>query len=380
MKTLKYILRLIAGFAGGLAIGAAGIAIIIVCFTDMSLPEFYENLKTTDLKGVLLSSALGIVFLFLSVFILIPIHELGHLIAGLLSGYKFVSFRIGNLTFVKIDGKLKIKHFSVAGTGGQCLLDPPDRPLEQIPTDWYNIGGVVANIIAALLVLPVLLLSSNPFVIEAAVIFLIVDAYLIIINGIPMKISGAANDGYNLLSLKRDLAAKNALVLALKGNVLIQNGVRPKDMPDNLFITPDATDYRNPLELSIPLMSASRLVDEFRFGEALREYESIYLHKKEIIPLYVKEIESELVFLRLVNGDIPGASELFDGSLKKYIETYSKVMSSKQRILFSVALFLDKDPDKANKILEDLESRKDQYLLQGEVRSDLAVMRQVNIR
>ena len=46
----------------------------------------------------------------------IIIHEAGHLVFGLLSGYQFSSFRIGNLMFVKIEDKIKIRKFSIAGT------------------------------------------------------------------------------------------------------------------------------------------------------------------------------------------------------------------------------------------------------------------------
>ena len=44
------------------------------------------------------------------------IHELGHLIFGLLSGYKFSSFRIFNFMLIKEDGKFKIKNLSFPET------------------------------------------------------------------------------------------------------------------------------------------------------------------------------------------------------------------------------------------------------------------------
>lgn len=100
----------------------------------------------------MVAAGFGILIFVLSIAILIPLHEAGHLVCGLLSGYKFVSFRIFNLTFIKSDGKIKIKRYSIAGTGGQCLLTPPDLPIERIPTGWYNFGGVLFNIIAVIAV------------------------------------------------------------------------------------------------------------------------------------------------------------------------------------------------------------------------------------
>lgn len=64
--------------------------------------------------------------IYLAYFLCIIIHEGGHLVMGLATGYKFLSFRIGSLVLVKTDKGLKFKKYSIAGTGGQCLLDPPD--------------------------------------------------------------------------------------------------------------------------------------------------------------------------------------------------------------------------------------------------------------
>lgn len=57
----------------------------------------------------------------------------------------FVSFRIFNFTLIRLDGKFCIKKFKIAGTGGQCLLTPPERALEEIPTALYNAVGVVCR-------------------------------------------------------------------------------------------------------------------------------------------------------------------------------------------------------------------------------------------
>ena len=81
------------------------------------------------------------------VYVLIITHEAGHLVCGLLSGYKFVSFRIGSLIFVKQEDKILRKKFSIPGTGGQCLLDPPDKDEDGgYPAVLYNLGGGLSNL------------------------------------------------------------------------------------------------------------------------------------------------------------------------------------------------------------------------------------------
>ena len=77
---------------------------------------------------------LALLFVLMYGFILlhIALHEAGHLVFGLLSGYSFCSYRIFSLMWIKEGEKLRLRRFSLAGTGGQCLLeedglDPQNR-------------------------------------------------------------------------------------------------------------------------------------------------------------------------------------------------------------------------------------------------------------
>lgn len=367
---LKLIGGLLIGILAGLAIGAA----LIVLFTDNTFSEFIQKMVSADGVETIMAAFVGMVSFIAAIAVLIPIHEAGHLICGLLTGYKFVSFRIFNLTFIKIDGRIKVKRYAVAGTGGQCLLTPPNLPLEKIPTGWYNAGGVLANLVILLLVLPLFLLNLHPFMAEALAIFCLTDVFLILVNCIPLKLGGISNDGYNLLYLNRNLLSKRAIILQLRSNALIQNGMRPKDMPAEWFEWRTDIDFKNPMEVSIPLMHASRLIDRMMWEEAYKEFSELYSHKADIMQLYVNEIACELAFCALVTGRKDQAEELLDAKLWKYIETYKKVMSSKLRILCSTALYLENDKNKAEDIYKSLFSNQEKYLLQGEVKSDLAIM------
>ena len=85
---------------------------------NVLFPEENTGAELIALGGLVL---LGLVF----IFILVIIHEGGHLLFGLMTGWKYVSFRIGCFTLVKQDNKLKFKKTTVAGTAGQCLMSPP---------------------------------------------------------------------------------------------------------------------------------------------------------------------------------------------------------------------------------------------------------------
>lgn len=371
-KVLKFIFGLFIGIGIGLVIAAVSIAL----FTDLTFSEFFQKLSSINISEGILAAFVGIVAFIISLFFLVILHEAGHLIAGLLSGYKFVSFRIFNITFIKDNGKIKVKKFSIAGTGGQCLLLPPDLPIEQIPVFWYNAGGLIANIIVFIIVLPVFIFCHlNPYLHEAVFIFLFTDFMMILINGIPMKPGGIGNDAYNILYLNKSLSSKYGLMLQLRSNALLQQGVRPKELPADWFNDSKEINYKNALEVSALLMYASILVDKEEWESAYQSFLSLYSHKEEIMPLYNNEIACELVFLAFMTNRMEMAEKLLDKSLLQYITSYSKVMSSKMRVLCAKAYYLDNDKSKALAIYNDLFARKDEYLLKGEVLSDLALIR-----
>lgn len=374
---MKKILKIVFSLILGMGIGLVITTLFAVLLTDISLSEFIEKCKSIEISEMGLSLLVGMLATAVSIAILVVSHEAGHLIFGLMSGYKFVSFRIFNLTIIRKDGKFGIKRFSIAGTGGQCLLLPPNKPIEKISTGWYNIGGVLVNIIEVIVAVILMPLFSNAFLSECLFIFILIGFVLIIFNGIPMKLGGASNDAYNMLALRKNMIAKRGLVDALRINCESQNGRRLKDMPESWFEVPENIDLKNQLEVSIPLSAASRLVDTMDFHAAQKLFEDMYVLKDRIIPIYIKEIVCELIFLRMTNGETAKAEELLTPDMKRYIETYRNVMSSKQRILCAIALYLDKDRNKALTIYDSLKSREKEYLLQGEAKSDLAIMQKI---
>ena len=148
---MKQILKLIGSLLLGGCIGFIGVTIILVLFTDISFNQFMEKLQKVEALEMIGVMILSFVTFILTCLLQILLHEGGHLIGGLLSGYHFVSFRILNWTIIKEEGKVRIKHFSIAGTGGQCLLTPPEKPMKEIPVILYNLGGVIMNLLTATL-------------------------------------------------------------------------------------------------------------------------------------------------------------------------------------------------------------------------------------
>ena len=354
MDILKVIFKVVGGLTIGMVAGLLIAGVGIITFTDTSFSELVDKIINIKISDFFVGTLTGIASLIVSVCVLTVLHEAGHLAAGLMSGYGFVSFRIFNLTVIKDDGKIRIKKFNVAGTGGQCLMSPPDLPIEKIPTTAYNAGGVAANLIALAVGIVLLIVVYNAIANVFLTIFCIVDSML-----------------------RRNPKAKRSIMIQLKANAMIQNGVRPKDMPAEWFESDCDIDYSNSLEVAMPLLEATRCIDTGEIEKAYGMFDRLYDHRGEMIDIYAKETTCELAYLSMVTGRKDRAAELLDDNLTAYIKLYRKVMSSKDRILCAKKIYLDNDRETAAKIYRTLEKNRHKYLLQGEVDSDLALMKEI---
>lgn len=376
---MKRALKLIGSFIAGACIGIIGVCVGIYLVSGMSFETFGEKIAAVHGLRAVGIAGMIIVSMILSFFLQVIIHEGGHLVCGLATGYRFVSFRIFHLTIIRQNGKFCFKRFSIAGTEGQCLLTPPDRPLQDIPCVLYNLGGVFANLLtAAIAIFPVLAVDGMPYPLKIFLsVFAFVGIFLGLMNGIPMKIGGIGNDADNIRLLLKDKNSKQALVTQLRINALVQKGVRPKDMPEEWFRQEGELDYKNALQTTIRLMYIGRLQDMGEWEAAYDELEKMMSHKDEVIGLFAKEIECELLCTALLTGRTERADEIYTDKLAAYIRQYKDVMSSKQRILCVSALYREKDAAKAKEIYTAVCLRKDKYLMQGEVRSDIALMKSI---
>ena len=233
---MKQVLKYIGVFAlsalGGFALAVAGVLI----FTDLTFEEYMGKFISTDIMEFVGVALFSIASFFVSLLIQVILHEGGHLVCGLATGYKFVSFRIFSLTLIRLNGKFCIKKFKIAGTGGQCLLTPPERALEEIPTVLYNAGGFLVNIIVSAVAFCLISSCDAPLLKVFLLLFGLTGLLLALINGIPLKVNGIGNDGHNMLTLGKNPKAKGAMVMQLRANALIVEGLTPVEMQREWFV------------------------------------------------------------------------------------------------------------------------------------------------
>lgn len=261
--------------------------------------------------GGLPGLAAGMLFLIIAYFIQTAVHEAGHLVFGLMTGYGFVSYRVGSLMLVRTAEGLKLRRMSLAGTAGQCLLRPPELKEGKIPCFFYNMGGVIMNLIlAALCLIPGLMCAGlwrEFFVIVSLMGFL-----MAVLNGVPMRTGSVDNDGKNALSLGKNPAAMRAFWVQMEMNARQCMGERLKDMPEEFFARPEEKDIDNALVSSLLVFRANRLLDAGDYPRAMEEMEAL-LEIDSLPGLYKSILLCDCATCALLEGDLEKAEAFLEG-------------------------------------------------------------------
>lgn len=356
-KLLNNIISIIVGAVIGAALG---ISLIIL---------------SKRLEGGIFT-VIACVILFIVAFELqLILHELGHLICGLLSGYQFLSFRVGTLTFVKENEKIVRKKFNVVGTAGQCLMMPPEGNGYDCPYVLYNLGGVLMNALVSSLCIAAYILFPMPKMVQVFLLFTALSGLFdLIMNGIPMKMNGICNDGYNICLIGKDKIARHSFYITLKVNGLSYQGVRIKDMPFEWFQLPDEADLSNNMSCSMKCLEASYYHDRKEFDKAKECYENLLNSTSSLSKLLENEINCELLFYEMIGESRKEViDELYTKELKKYIRATNCYITRK-RLMYAYSLIIEKDISKADKILSEVDAVKKTYPSKAEVESELEII------
>ncbi len=289
--------------------------------------------------------------LFVAGYIHIIIHEVGHLLFGLLTGYRFSSFRIGSLMFVKENGKLRFKRMKVLGTGGQCLMLPPEREISEMPYALYNLGGSIMNVIASVIFAAAYIFTrDNPYLAILFMLMTLLGLASALMNGIPLRLGTVDNDGYNARSLGKSPEALLSLVNQLKVSDALIRGMRLKDMPDDWFFMPDDGGLKNSMTVVMAVFSENRLMDMHRFDEAVELMDKLKNSDNAMIGLHSSLIDCDRIFCELIGK---GNADIIESLLSKDQLKFMKQMQNNTGVIrteYALALLYQKDSEKAEKL------------------------------
>ncbi len=345
MKALKAILKGLGVFLLG-AVAFFAMAIGGYFFADV-MHTAYEALGFVSFVFIII----GIVLAF---YFSIIVHEGGHLVFGLLSGYRFSSFRIGSLMWIKQEGGIKCRRLTIKGTGGQCLMTPPEEKNGKTPVVLYNLGGVLMNVIwSAILALLYFLMPYVVILSEVLIIGAVLSLIIALTNGIPLAPGGMPNDGMNAYYLAGNKSAAIAFRNQLLMNAEQAKGASLSDMPDEWFSLPEDADMQNVHCASIAVFAASRTMESMDFTAAESEIKTLLASDTKMASIHRNLLACDLVYCRLVlDGTRAEISSLLTIEQQKFMQSM-KNFPSVLRTEYVVALIRDKNTEKAEKIKQN---------------------------
>ena len=265
-----------------------------------------DALARVDTPNIILLLIAGVIAFILHIIV----HEAGHLVFGLLSGYKFISFRVFDFKIIKdVNGKLKIRFERLAGTGGQCLMRVPEYVNGKFKYKLYLLGGVIFNIVFSIVFW--LILPSY-----YTLLFALIGFALAFLNFIPMGF----NDGMTFYHVSKDETTRFVLYLQLEY-------VYYQSIGKNLLIEkPEIVEKMNSLKItntnyltdSLEFIKLDGLEYFFEFDALYNESRKLYIERDDLLPVYKVELMALLVkLISLVNPKDELLEELMkDKSLK----------------------------------------------------------------
>ena len=354
----------IVGLAAAMLLGGAG-GYAIAAWADVN-----SGGKGSFLD-VLLIIIITVLYIYIAFFLQAAFHEAGHMICGLLTGYRFVSYRVGSFMWIRLDGKIRLKRFSLAGTGGQCLMGPPDMKDGKLPYVFYNLGGALMNlIVSAMSVLLAYALGENWYLALFFGVMAAAGLWLALVNGIPLKLAMLNNDGRNILDIGRSRNEMYSFWVQMKMNEQMAGGVRMKDMPEEWFDIPDEEGVKCAMTAARRVTTVGRLMDEHKFAEAADLIDRLLEGDTAIIGLHRYLLILERIYCELLGER---RKEILDQWKDKNLQKILKQMKNYPQILrvqYAYALIAENDREKAEKIRRQFEKVVQSYPYPGDAQSE----------
>lgn len=318
--------------------------------------EWIDTMTGGDDKLFFIYLGVMMLGMLLAFLVQIVLHEGGHLIFGLLSGYRFVSFNVMGIIWQKDEnGRLRVGQMQIAGAGGQCLMAPPAYNGGDFPFMLYNLGGVLVKLITAVIFALLAWVIPVAWVRILLMLLAIVGVVFAITNGLPIPVAAIQNDSKNLICIRRDMNARRAFWVQMSIAAELARGTRIKDMPADWFAPMPEEAMDNPIVSSVAVLNTSRLMDQLDFAGAEAEILRLMAREKGVMGLYRMTMSCDGAICELVAGR-PGS--LTEALSAKENQQLMKAMTTHPAILrtqYALALLRDKDAAKAEKLLAEFE-------------------------
>lgn len=299
-----------------------------------------------------------------SIFIQIFLHELGHSLAAIFSGYDFTFFRLGSFALVKKNGKLKIAKFEIPGTGGQALFAPKGKAYENFPYKIYMYAGIISNLFFSILAFIIMYFNKNYFLDQFSYFFASVGIYIFLTNGLKID-AEISNDAMQVKLLDKYEEYRIFIKYNLKIARLLVDGKEIKDMDQ------DEVDFILSCDnqfAEMGILKGDYYSQNLDLDKAKEEYEKAL--DKEILSdtLQKQALVNEIIYLSLIKKDQANYEKYFSKEFEFFLDNFLLKLVNGYYTKYAKLLLIDKDQKAAEELKTQYIRFRKNYIFESEIR------------
>lgn len=290
----------------------------------------------------------------------VAVHELGHLVCGLATGYRFQTLRLFWFVWTKKNGKISLQ-VSKGVSLGECGMIPPDDE-RKFRFVLYYLGGCLFNLIsAALLVAAMCVFSVDVELWSLYFTGIFVNVYLAASSLLPRG-TQIPNDGMNLMTAAQSDDARHGLFIQLHMSGEMTCGKRLREYGDDVFAVRDTADIGNYFVANSVICEAGRLYDLGEYDKSAGQLER--LNCDRLHRFNRPSVISDLLYYYIVHRpDYQKAQELYKS---EGVAGYLKLNQiSARRIMAAYSYFVKNDEQRGRKLLEEAKAAAERQLENG---------------
>lgn len=290
--------------------------------------------------------------IFVVFFISVTIHEVGHLLGGKISGFKFDSLVVGLLYFYKENNKLKFKLNRLTSLNffsGHCFMIP-NQGFESFNPFWITLGGVLLNFLTTLLLFIIIEnIELNEFLMSWLRPLIIVNFVIGLGNLIPLKFP-QQTDGYNMMKSLQSKEYKRGVYVAFILDKELKEGKRFKDFDFDLLFVEPSVKINSFFVAFLVMIYAYHLADKGEHEAAMKEFNRFDF--KLLLYEMRCEVKCEMLYYYLIyNFDVKKCQELYeDEELKDFLQQ-NKAIS--KRVLATYTWIVLGEIDKGEQLINE---------------------------
>lgn len=261
----------------------------------------YVGLLLLGIKGdvnIFLIILFQLIGLFLIIPLFIAIHEAGHMVFGLISGYSLMSYKLGPLEWYKKEDKISFRINPLSSVVlGQCLMIPP-KPKKKVKPKFflYNAGGLIFSYLMDVVLIFLFFIIGNSYIKSLLAPMISISVFLTINNSLYQK--GGINDVCNHILVKSNPNYIKSIMYQLE---MISNITSGKRYGAKTLYEPYFEDKLNHITIPVAQFRFLQAIDKSDFTEAKRISDIIKKSYKQIpFPIQRVSIIFSILFTDIV--------------------------------------------------------------------------------